>query len=610
MADYIYSMETRLTPDQQRGVTLVQEIARHVGLNVYLTGGTIRDLVTGFPIRDIDLSVQGNPLKLQKELEKAGISIQGADEDLRILYLLMPGNVRAELNMTRSEVYDKPGKAPTVTPATINEDLRRRDFTVNAMALSLNPGSRGLLLDPFNGIADIEAKVLRILHNYAFLEDPIRLIRATRLAARFHYTLEERTQARYDAAKENNYIEYVGKRSIGHELEQLAHEDDPIPVVRALEREGWLQILHPHWTAAKIEAGELSHVVKQRQMMNELGYFPESGPITMYFLTKKMSDKDVSEIQRLIPRRDFVDKWKHLESRAHDLAKKLTSREASTTSGAWKLLSSAAPEDVLFLSVTTKQQAVDAKLKNFFTKWRQVREKLPFPEMAEMRITAQLPEYQKIQDEAFLLLLDGKLRSHNEIVNFLKPYEPPPPPPPPPARRGRGKAAAAAAEPAAPGAPAPVATGKRGRKPKGVPAPAPAAAPVPAVASSGKQLPATAAKQPAPAAAKQAASAQPAVDQKKPPSSARAPAAAKKATAPAKPSVAVMSKPAPIKSAPAKAAKKAGPAKAAPVKAVAKKAAPAKAAPAKAKKAVKPRAKAAKKAPAKKAGTTKAGKKR
>lgn len=482
MADYIYSMETRLTPDQQRGVNLVQEIARHAGLNVYLTGGTIRDLVTGFPIRDIDLSVQGNPLKLQKELEKSGISIQGVDEDLRILYLLMPGNVRAELNMTRSELYDKPGKAPTVTPATINEDLRRRDFTVNAMALSLNPGSRGLLLDPFNGIADIETKFLRILHNYAFLEDPIRLIRATRLAARFHYTLEERTQARYDAAKENNYIEYVGKRSIGHELEQLAHEEDPLPAVRALEREGWLQTLHPHWSAAKIEASELGHVVKQRQMMNELGYFPEPGPTNMYFLTKKMSDKDVSDIQRLIPRRDFIDKWKHLESRAHELAKKLTGKEASTTSGAWKLLSSAPPEDVLFLSVTTKQQSVDAKLKNFFTKWRQVREKLPFPEMAEMRITAQLPEYPKILDEAFLLLLDGKLRSHNEIVNFLKPYEPPPPPPPPAARRGRGKAAAAAAasEGAQSGAPVPMATGKRGRKPKAAPAAPSALAAVPA----------------------------------------------------------------------------------------------------------------------------------
>ena len=245
MADYIYSMETRLTPDQQGGVNLVQEIARNAGLNLYLTGGTIRDLVTGFPIRDIDLSIQGNPLKLQKDLEKAGISIQGVDEDLRTLQLLMPGNVRAELNMTRAEVYDKPGKPPAITPATINEDLRRRDFTVNAMALSLNPGSRGLLLDPFNGVADVEAKVLRVLHNYAFLDEPVRLIRATRLSARFHWPLEERTQARYDAAKEGNYIEYISRRMIGYEVEQVAHEDDPLNIMRALEKEGWLKILHP-----------------------------------------------------------------------------------------------------------------------------------------------------------------------------------------------------------------------------------------------------------------------------------------------------------------------------------------------------------------------------
>src|SRR5271169_4361629 len=478
MADYIYSMETRLTPDQQSGVNLVQEIARQAGLNLYLTGGTIRDLVTGFPIRDVDLSIQGNPLKLQRELEKVGISVQGADEDLRTLHLLMPGNIRAELNMTRSESHDKPGKPPSITPATINEDLRRRDFTVNAMALSLNPGSRGLLLDPFNGIADIEAKVLRILHNYAFLEDPIRLIRATRLAARFHYTLEERTQARYDAAKENNYIEYIGKRSIGPELEQLAHEDDPIAVMRALEKEGWLKVLHPHWSVAKAEASDLGHAIKLRQAMADLGYSIESGPMAMYFLTRKMSDKDIAEIQRMIPRRDFVEKWKHLEHDAQDLAKKLTGKSATTNSGSWKLLSEAKPENILFLSLTTRQQAVDQKLKNFLTKWRQVREKLPFPEMAEIRITAQLPEYPKILDEAFLLLLDGKLRSHNEIMNFLKPYEPPPPPPPPAPKRGRGKAAAAAVAEAAAGTPAAaaVAPAKRGRKPKAGAAAAPAAA--------------------------------------------------------------------------------------------------------------------------------------
>ncbi len=565
MADYIYSMETRLTPEQQSGVNLVQEIARHAGLNLYLTGGTIRDLITGFPIRDIDLSVQGNPLKLQKELEKAGISVQGVDGDLRTLQLLMPGNVRAELNMTRSEAYGKPGQPPTITPATINEDLRRRDFTVNAMALSLNPGSRGLLLDPFNGVADIEAKVLRVLHNYAFLEEPVRLIRATRLSARFHWPLEERTQARYDAAKENNYIEYLSKRMIGYELEQLAHEDDPVNIMRALEKDGWLKVLHPHWTMAKIDSGDLGQVVKTRQMMNELGYSVETGPIVMYFLTRRMSDKDTADIQRMIPRRDFVEKWKHLESGAHDLAKKLSGKEATLPSGAWKVLSQATPESILFLTLTVRQQAVDQKLRNFFGKWRQLREKLPFPEMAELRITPQIPEYSEITEKAFLLLMDGKLRSHTEIMNFLKPYEPPPPPPPPAPKRGRGKAPAA---PGIAGAPAPA---KRGRKPKVAAAPPPAVAPAPAAQPAQESKPVGSketAPRPAPAKAatrksaarpeplaKKAAAAKPARKQAKPPAKKAAPA-----NKSAKPN---------------KSAKKAAPAKKAAAKKPAKKAAPA-----------------------------------
>src|SRR5271165_5463099 len=291
MADYIYTMEIRLTPDQLKGVGLVQDIARAAGITLYLTGGAIRDIISGFTIRDLDFTVQGNPLKLQKDFERAGAQLVGHDEDVRTLFLLLPGNVRAEIGMARSEHYEKVGKPPVVTPASIQEDLRRRDFTVNAMALSLNEGSRGLLLDPFNGVADIEAKVLRVLHNYAFLEEPIRLVRATRLSARFHWPLEERTQARYDAAKENNYIEFVGKAAIGYELEQLAHEDDPLHIMRALDKEGWLKVLHPHWSMAKIDSGELGQFVKTRQMMSDLGYSVETGPIVMYFLTRRMGDK-------------------------------------------------------------------------------------------------------------------------------------------------------------------------------------------------------------------------------------------------------------------------------------------------------------------------------
>jgi hypothetical protein len=144
----------------------------------------------------------------------------------------------------------------------------------------------------------------------------------------------------------------------------------------------------------------------------------------------------------------LAEAWRDLEENAKELAKRLSGKEAATPSRTWKLLSNARAEMVLFLSVTSRQQAVAQKIKNFFTKWRQVQQKIPLPEMTELLITPQLPEYPKIAEEVFMLLLDGKLRSRTEILKFLKPLAPPPPPPPPPPRRGRGAKAAAAAVPA------------------------------------------------------------------------------------------------------------------------------------------------------------------
>ncbi|HLK53878.1 MAG TPA: CCA tRNA nucleotidyltransferase [Candidatus Angelobacter sp.] len=549
MADFIYLMETRLSPDQQRAVTLVTDVARAHEMNIFLTGGAVRDIISGFIIRDLDFSVQGNALKLQKDFEKAGAVTEATDETTRTIMLLLPGNVRAEVTSTRSEKYDKPGKPPEITQGTIYDDMRRRDFTVNAMALSLNPGSRGLLTDPFNGVADIEAKVLRVLHNYAFYEEPSRLIRASRLITRFHWTLEERTQARYEAAKENNYIENVSDRALGHEIEQLAHEDNPLEVLKALEKEGWLKTVAPHLSVAKVDTSGLTQVFKVKQQLQEVGLNPDAGPMVMHFLTRKLADKDISAMQKQIVNKGFVERWKNLEDDAKDFAKKLMARELTLPSQTWKFLMTNRPDALLFNAITPRASAVEQKIKNFLTKWPLVRQKLPFPEMAEMRITPEHPEYKKIQDEAFLMLLDGKLRSHTEIVKFLEPYSPPePPPPPPPPRRGRGKK-----DPAAVGATGDQAPKKRGRKPKnaveGVPTPA---APVAEAAKStpppanGKQ-PVAAPKQKAvpPAPAKKAA-VKPAPA--KAPVKAAAKPAAKK-TAAKKPAA---KKPAPKKKPPAK----------------------------------------------------------
>lgn len=469
MADYIYMMESRLLPEQMRGVHLVRDVARAHEMNVYLTGGVVRDIIGGANIRDLDFAVQGNALKLVKDLEKAGAVIQGTDETLRTVFVLLPGNLRGEIASTRAEKYDKPGKPPEIEWATISEDLRRRDFTMNAMALSLNPGSRGLLSDPFNGVADIESKHIRILHNYAFLEDPSRMVRAIRFGARFEWTMDERTKARYDTARDNDYIDHINRKLIGHEIEQIAHENDPLKVMRALEKEDYLKVLHPHWSVAKVDVSGLNHLMKFRQQMLDLGYYMDAGPAVMSYITAKMNSTDVHQLELAIPRKAFVHAWKHLEDDAKDFAKRLTAKDLESNSASWRFLSAAKPESILYTALTTKNSAASRKISDFFGKWRQLRQRLPFPEMAELRITPELPDYKKLEEEAFMLLLDNKLKTQAEIIKFLTPYSPPlPVAPPTPARRGRGakKAVAKAPPPLAGVVAVDAGKGKRGRKPK------------------------------------------------------------------------------------------------------------------------------------------------
>src|SRR6202041_3367131 len=225
-------------------------------------------------------------------------------------------------------------------------------------------------------------------------------------------------------------------------------------------------------SSAKVDTNGLGQLMKTRQQMVDLGYTVDPSAAVMHFLTARLSEKDVADLRRQIPRKDLTEAWRDIEDHAKELAKRLTGKEAATPSRTWNLLSSARPEMILFLAVTARHQTVAQKIKNFLTKWRQVQQRIPLPEMTELLITPALPEYPKIARDVFMLLLDGKLRSRTETLKFLKPFAPPPPPPPPAPRRGRAAKAAAEA-PAAAGSPKP--GPKAGKKQKGA---APAAAPV------------------------------------------------------------------------------------------------------------------------------------
>src|SRR6202050_2594385 len=208
MPDFVYLLQNRLSADQRNALNQLRAVARESGTLLFLTGDAVRDLTSGHAVHELEVVIHANALKLKKPIEKLGGKLWGEDEPSRSLYLCFPGTVRVDLISAHGVEYPKPGK-PVYNFASIQEDLRRRDFTVNAMAISLNDGSYGLLMDPLNRAADIEARLLRLVSNYGFIEDPALLIRVTRYRARLAWEMDPRTQARYDNAKTENVIEYL-----------------------------------------------------------------------------------------------------------------------------------------------------------------------------------------------------------------------------------------------------------------------------------------------------------------------------------------------------------------------------------------------------------------
>ncbi len=436
MADYIYLLENRLSASQQAALKVVREVARSEGLTVFLVGGAVRDLTSGSPVRDLDVVVQGNALTLKKQIEAAGGVVTGEVAAGQSLFVRFEGGVRVEIGSTLSAEYPKPGK-PVLKAATILDDLRRRDFTANAMALSLNEGSYGLLMDPLNGVADIENRQLRLVSNYGFIEDPIRMVRATRFAARLGWTMDEKTQTRYETGKEEEYISALDDFHRGYETEEIFHEEDPLRILRKLEEEGWMKHLFPALTVAKANAPELEKLREIQTQLQVRGIHPEAASANFPLLTAKLTPKEIADLKHSFVRPGFVTEIETLEADAKEFATQLTGKGAAAPSQAWKLLVSSKPEAVLWVAYSSKSGAVQAKLKSFYTEWPQARNKVPYTLMQEMRIVPDLAGFDELVDKLFFELMDGKLGTVEEMKAYLEVYSPPAPPPTVHVRRPR-----------------------------------------------------------------------------------------------------------------------------------------------------------------------------
>ena len=212
-----------ISADYRRAITVAITVAQTMGIDIFLIGGVVRDLILDNPIKDIDIAVQGDAINFAHELLKAvPCEIVNVQENLRTVKVKFQSNVVIDFASTRQEKYDKAGFLPEAYNfgCDLKDDVKRRDFSINTLALKLTGINKFSLIDHCKGYEDIKNKKIRILHDNSFIDDPSRIIRALKFKVRFNFKLEEYTNALMQEYLEEKINKNIPLTRIKNELAQ------------------------------------------------------------------------------------------------------------------------------------------------------------------------------------------------------------------------------------------------------------------------------------------------------------------------------------------------------------------------------------------------------
>jgi tRNA nucleotidyltransferase (CCA-adding enzyme) len=419
MPDYMYLLESRLSPEQRAVLLRVQELARAQESNVYLTGGAVRDLISGMPLRDLDFTIEGNPIRMVRELEKGGARVIEEDERLRHYELIFAGEVDGSISAARDEYYARPGAKPEQRWSTVMEDLRRRDFSINAVAISLNPNSRGLLLDPTNGLADLERREVRVLSIHAFTNQPIRLLRALRFCARMEFKMEQRTQEWFDLAIERGLHETIEKWAAGKEVMDVGREDAAALILKAWESHKLLEIIHPKLQRRRPDYDGLGRLAKAKEAFAEVGIRGRYKIPTVFYIFRRLEPRMTAVLKTLeVPAKE-IDKIAHLPNEAKKLLQVLRGGKTKTARQAYDVIATTPTELLAFMTAEFRNPKVAGKIRNYLQKWRPMRMNLPSTELESLGVPRG-PKFDKVLDQLFDLQLRGRGKTPPEVTKLLK----------------------------------------------------------------------------------------------------------------------------------------------------------------------------------------------
>ena len=412
-------IESTLSENQQILIRKIADISARLGYPVYMVGGSVRDLMLGRPVSDIDFTLEGDSKKLAKTLSgkfggkivvhsKFGTARWTLDES-SFEQLGMSGRsgfpAFIDFASTRSETYKEPGALPTVTSSTIDEDLHRRDFTINAMAIRLDGDHFGELLDPLNGRADLENNTIRILHPRSFTDDPTRIFRAIRYENRYSFQINSETKKLVNSESLNVLSKLSGER-IRHELDLIFAEKQSLLMIDKAGQLGLFKYIHDalplfdksffNFLDAKLNPDfELNREV--------LGYI-------LWFI-----DLSKDEILSISKRLDFSANLTQAVTRASALWK-LVPKMAGSKPSEWTFEMDKFPiASVYAVSLLAKEDA----LLDYLTRWRFVKPQTTGDDLLEMGVPRG-PRYGEILTRLRAARLDGEVNNDEQEWELLR----------------------------------------------------------------------------------------------------------------------------------------------------------------------------------------------
>jgi tRNA nucleotidyltransferase (CCA-adding enzyme) len=411
----------------------IQDILKTVGCladqlqyNAFMVGGIVRDLLLGIENLDVDIVLEGDAIRLARILANKLNGNLVVYDKFGTATVMFADGLRLDFARARSEYYSRPGSLPQVTYSSIKEDLRRRDFTINAMAVKLNAGWFPELLDFFGGLQDLRKGKIRILHERSFIDDPTRIFRAVRFEQRFGFHIERHTEYLIKEAVNLEMFRKVSGERLRNEIILNLSERAPVKIIRRMNELHQLRFIHPR---IRLNAG-LLHLLKstggalnwyRRKFTNAWG--PQRWLIFFMALIKQLSlDETELLCRRLaLSRRDT----KKVISCKSSMGRVLggLSKKVIRPSQIYRLLEGLSQEEVIFIYALARSRRQKQRIFNYLKKLRTIRLKMGGDDLKKLGVAAG-PGFRQILDKVLNKKIDGKLRTKKEELDYARRISP------------------------------------------------------------------------------------------------------------------------------------------------------------------------------------------